>query len=112
MQHQLRRATAGSLAPGVAWTPISPVVADVVGALRKVYADRALSIAVQAPNGGDGSGELSSPLDRGDLMELVGNLLDNACKFAKGRVEVSLAPDGAPGSRERMGEAQVDLVRQ
>lgn len=108
VQHQLRRATAGSLAPGVAWTPISPVVADVVGALRKVYADRALSIAVQASNAGDGSGELSSPLDRGDLMELVGNLLDNACKFAKGRVEVSLAPWTQPGWRRAGVELRVD----
>ena len=108
VQHQLRRATAGSLAPGVAWTPVIPVVEDVVGALRKVYADRTLSITVQVPDTLDGSGELASPLDRGDLLELVGNLLDNACKFAEGRVAVSLAPWMQPGWRRAGVELQVD----
>jgi two-component system sensor histidine kinase PhoQ len=30
-------------------------------------------------------------MDRGDLLELLGNLTDNACKFARTRVMVSLA---------------------
>jgi two-component system sensor histidine kinase PhoQ len=108
VQHQLRRATTGSLAPGVAWTPVLPVLDDVLGALRKVYADRGLTLQL----GGEGSGlpdqELAYPMDRGDLLELVGNLADNACKFARARVAVSLAAWSEPGWRRPGVQLLVD----
>lgn len=34
--------------------------------------------------------------DEGDLEEMAGNLLDNACKFSKGEVAVSMAADRRP----------------
>ena len=122
VQHQLRRATAGSLAPGVAWTPVVPVVEDVLGALRKVYRERNLALEI-VPTAGDAAAarrELTSPLDRGDLLELVGNLLDNAIRHShrggtvwvvvsevSQRIRVSIADEG-PGialqDRERMFE--------
>jgi two-component system sensor histidine kinase PhoQ len=108
VQHQLRRATTGSLAPGVAWTPVLPVLDDVLGALRKVYADRGLTLQL----GGEGSSlpdqELACPMDRGDLLELVGNLADNACKFARARVAVSLAAWSEPGWRRPGVQLLVD----
>lgn len=99
VQHQLRRATTGSLAPGVAWTPVLPVVDDVLGALRKVYAERGLTLTRVGDGGGLPDAQLACPMDRGDLLELVGNLADNACKFARARVAVSLAPWSEPGWR-------------
>jgi len=99
VQHQLRRATTGSLAPGVAWTPVLPVLDDVLGALRKVYAERGLTLTRLGDGGGLPDAELACPMDRGDLLELVGNLADNACKFARARVAVSLAPWSEPGWR-------------
>ena len=99
VQHQLRRATTGSLAPGVAWTPILPVLDDVLGALRKVYVGRGLKLSSLGEGGGLPNPELACPMDRGDLLELVGNLADNACKFARARVDVSLAPWSEPGWR-------------
>jgi two-component system sensor histidine kinase PhoQ len=108
VQHQLRRATTGSLAPGVAWTPVLPVLEDVLGALRKVYVDRGLILQL----GGEGSSlpdrELACPMDRGDLLELVGNLADNACKFARARVAVSLVAWSEPGWRRPGVQLLVD----
>ena len=52
VQHQLRRATTGSLAPGVAWTPVLPVLDDVLGALRKVYGGRGLKLSSWGEGGG------------------------------------------------------------
>lgn len=108
VQHQLRRATTGSLAPGVAWTPVLPVLEDVAGALRKVYFDRGLSLTLHGVAGKQPEAALACPLDRGDLLELVGNLADNACKFARSRVEISLTPWNEAGWRRPGVELCVD----
>ena len=51
--------------------------------LRAIYADKNLDIQITAPN------ELVH-FDREDLMELLGNLLDNACKWASQRIDVEI----------------------
>lgn len=108
VQHQLRRATTGSLAPGVAWTPVLPVLEDVAGALRKVYFDRDLALTLHGVAGKPPEPGLACPLDRGDLLEVVGNLADNACKFARSRVEISLLPWSETGWRRAGVELCVD----
>jgi signal transduction histidine kinase len=58
-------------------------------ALGRLHADRALRIDVDAP-------AQRFALDREDMLELFGNLLDNACKWARTSVRVELAErDGA-----------------
>lgn len=49
--------------------------------------DRGLSLDWQAPSG------LVLPRDREDLLELLGNLLDNACKWAAQRVQLTVEED-------------------
>lgn len=55
--------------------------------LKKIYADKDLSIEFSCQSG--------QPLvfDRADMMELIGNLLDNACKWAKSAVVIKLQSD-------------------
>jgi signal transduction histidine kinase len=54
------------------------------------------------------------PLERNDLLELLGNLLDNARRFAKSHVEVSLVDacifieDDGPG----VADAEITSIRQ
>jgi signal transduction histidine kinase len=53
--------------------------------LRQMYRERALRIELQVPDG------LSLAADREDMHELFGNLLDNACKWARTQVRVRAA---------------------
>jgi len=82
VQYQLQRAvTAGASmhAPPIA---LAPVVDRMFASMTKVHADRRLAL------GHDIAPGLSARIDEGDAMELLGNLIDNACKWAAGRVEV------------------------
>lgn len=54
--------------------------------------DRGLALDWHAPEG------LVLPRDREDLLELLGNLLDNACKWAAQRVQLTIE-EGAEGYR-------------
>jgi signal transduction histidine kinase len=54
-------------------------------ALERLYADRALAITV------DVASNVTARVPVEDLEEMLGNLLDNACKWAKSRVSVTAA---------------------
>ncbi len=57
---------------------------ELIEALQQMYRERDLEIV---------HGELPAgrlPFDHEDMLELLGNLMDNACKWAKQRVEVQL----------------------
>lgn len=82
------RATASSrAAPGVRCA-VLPSVEGLVRTMRRLHADRELTIETDV-----------SPLHeirgrREDLDEMLGNLLDNACKWAHSRVVISSSLDG------------------
>ena len=56
--------------------------------LRRLHAGRGVTIDVSAPPAA------IVPLEREDLDELLGNLLDNACKWARGRAVLSASIEG------------------
>ncbi|WP_444997690.1 ATP-binding protein [Aliikangiella sp. IMCC44359] len=62
---------------------IEPDIKKIVDALNKVHVAKSLNISYQVEKG------CYFPGDRGDLMELMGNLADNACKFAKSKVKIN-----------------------
>lgn len=86
VDHQLRRAVLGGAGSTVASVAIGGPLAELGGALRKVYADKAVNFELDVPAG------LAYPMDPGDLMELAGNLLDNAFKYGRGRVRLTARP--------------------
>jgi signal transduction histidine kinase len=83
VDHHLARARAmatGSILG--ARTEVAPLLADLRRTLLKIYAARQLTIEVACPP------ELAFRGARQDLEEMLGNLLDNACKWAAHEVQV------------------------
>ena len=76
------RAAASGATPG-AHASASESAEGLARTLRRLHADRALTIDVSVP------AEFAVRSQREDLDEMLGNLLDNACKWAKSRVTVS-----------------------
>ncbi|KAA5805524.1 sensor histidine kinase [Alkalicaulis satelles] len=94
VEHHLRRARAAANARSIgARTSADIVISDLGRTLRRIYARRGVEIDWEAPAGLTFRGE------RQDLEDLAGNLMDNACKWARGQVRVTAAP-GAPGRLE------------
>lgn len=96
VEHQLKRAAAsGGALLGQAPVEVAGVAQEVRMALLKVHRSRDLSIELAVEPGASFRG------DRADLLELLGNLMDNACKWSAGRVRLSAgqAP-AAPARRE------------
>jgi two-component system, OmpR family, sensor histidine kinase PhoQ len=95
--HQLKRAAAsGGALLGQAPVDVAGVATDLRSALLKVYANKDLSIELAIERESQFIG------DRGDFTELLGNLVDNACKFCRSRVRVTVAVDSEAGARERL----------
>jgi two-component system sensor histidine kinase PhoQ len=97
IEHQLKRAAAtGGALLGQAPVDVAPIAADLRSALLKVYGNKDLSIEVAvAP-------DVQFLGDRADLTEVLGNLLDNACKWCKGRVKLTATSDPQRAARERL----------
>jgi signal transduction histidine kinase len=86
IRHHLGRARTAVLAgPARARTHIAPHVSDIAAALGKIYADKNLTFKSRiAP-------DAAVACEPQDLDEMLGNILDNAFKWAKSKVEISAA---------------------
>ncbi len=83
------RAAARASAPGAA-TDVRHVIDGLVRTFEKVYRDRALVFTVEAQDGMRFRGEAQ------DLTDLIGNLLDNAGKWAHERIVIHAERDHVP----------------
>lgn len=84
IERELRRARLAGGGPIGEGFEARAQLAALADAMRRLHRDRPLQIALAVP-------ECRLPLDREDMLELFGNLLDNACKWARQRVVLSLA---------------------
>lgn len=64
-------------------------IAQLVHTLRLLYQNKAVNITWEVSSSSKFWG------DQEDLLEMLGNLLDNACKWCEGRVSLSATGDGA-----------------
>ena len=90
VDHHLRRARAAASAQGQGErTPVAPVLEELARTLERIFRDKALSIDWRCPD------DLAFLGERQDLLEIVGNLTENACKWCVGRVRIGAAPRDA-----------------
>jgi signal transduction histidine kinase len=89
IRHHLARARLAALGgPERARTLLAPRVADHIGAFGKLYADKSLAYEIRiAP-------DIALACEAQDLDELLGNLLDNASKWARQCVLVTAVREG------------------
>ncbi|MBV1775151.1 histidine kinase [Burkholderiaceae bacterium DAT-1] len=87
VQHQLGRAAASGTATFAPKILLRPILVRITDSLAKVYRERQLSFTIACDP------ELMVRIDEGDAFETLGNLLDNAGKWAKGQIQVTAAFD-------------------
>ncbi|MCO4864785.1 sensor histidine kinase [Cupriavidus sp. WGlv3] len=90
MRRQVDRHLARARAAGAAGArgeriDAAPALRELARALARLHRERALELTV------DGGGHFAG--DRQDLVEMLGNLLDNACQWARTRVRATLRED-------------------
>ncbi|WP_352853302.1 ATP-binding protein [Mesorhizobium sp. M0139] len=89
VDHYLQRVRVAAQRDSVVYrTPVTPLVQRMVRVLQKLKPDVSLSLTLLAA-------DIVFAGEREDLEELLGNLLDNAMKWAKSTVAVSVTPAAA-----------------
>lgn len=87
IDRQLRRARLAGEGHGGVYFHAAVEIPPLLDALRRIHCDKNLRIVT------DYAPELRVGLDREDMLELLGNLLDNAAKWARGQVHLTLRVD-------------------
>lgn len=89
VDHHLRRARAAARAQMLGeTTPIPEVLDEMAVMLERVFASKGVEIDWRAPD------DLAFRGERQDLQEILGNLMENACKWCVRRVRISAGPTG------------------
>lgn len=97
VSYQLARAARSGHALFSAPIAIEPHAEQIVRGLEKVYAGKGVLCEFEI------AGDVQFHGEPGDLQELLGNLLENAFKWAKSRVLLTVRPDGAVAPDRRPG---------
>ena len=85
--HQLRRAMVTNQGAMILSQPVRPVLFRLRETLQKVYRDKPFEIRINVDE------YAKCRMDAEDMMELFGNLLNNACRFCNNIVEISAHHD-------------------
>ena len=92
VDHYLRRARAAARAQGAGErTLVEPVIDELARTLEKIFKDRAVVIDWTCP------ADLAFLGERQDLLEIIGNVMENDCKWCRNDVTIMVQP--AQGGR-------------
>ncbi len=81
--YHLKRAGGGTSALTRQQVALLPMLQSICAAMDKVYADKNMAIHLDVDE------QQTVNMDENDLMEVLANLLDNACKYGERTVEVA-----------------------
>ena len=85
VEYQLQRAAAKGEHNTIKTVDIAIVIRKICATLSKVYIDKKINFEITIPD------QCLIYCEEGDLYEIVGNLMDNACKWCHRSVKVSIA---------------------
>ena len=93
VEYQLQRAAAKGEHKTAGTVDLSQIITKITASLGKVYVDKNISFDRAVPE--------VSPIyyEEGDLYEIAGNLMDNACKWCRSTVKVSIIQNQRKGRR-------------
>lgn len=94
VQYQLQRAAASGRTALMAPVDLEMMANKIISALDKVYADKNLQCKIEIEAG------IEFHCQEGDMMELLGNLVDNAFKWSRQRIEINIRRDEFPTQNE------------
>ena len=83
IQYQLRRAATAGSSPGMGLVMLHPLAIRIVNTVQKAYRNKQPDVTIAIDD------SIGLRIDEGDLMELLGNLIDNAFKWCRNRIELS-----------------------
>ncbi len=84
IEHQLKRAATGGTDTWKKQTLIKPVVESIINAMKKVYKDKNIHFISHITDDCYFLG------DKTDLLEILGNLIDNACKACDKLIQIEI----------------------
>jgi two-component system, OmpR family, sensor histidine kinase PhoQ len=93
VEYQLQRAAAKGEHKTTGIVNLSAVIKKISASLDKVYIDKNIAFDMTMPE------QSLIYYEEGDLYEIAGNLMDNACKWCKQTVKVSIALNEPKGRR-------------
>jgi two-component system sensor histidine kinase PhoQ len=85
VEYQLQRAAAKGEQNTIKTVDLAIVIRKICVTLNKVYIDKKINFGITVPE------QCLIYCEEGDLYEIVGNLMDNACKWCHRSVKVSIA---------------------
>ncbi|MBS0544811.1 MAG: sensor histidine kinase [Proteobacteria bacterium] len=89
IERELHRARLAGAGPTREYFDARSQLGALADALHRLHGEKDVTIELDVP-------DCRFPVDREDMLELFGNLLDNACKWAQRRVRVSIDATVSP----------------
>ena len=87
IEHQLRKAQSAGQSSWYLGTAVRPIAEKLINSLGKIYRDKNLLFKSNI------TPECNFRGDEADLLEILGNLLDNACKAAVSQIHLDICAD-------------------
>ena len=85
IEHQLRKAQSAGQSSWYLGTAVAPIVQKLLNSLTKIYRDKSLNFTVTIAPDANFKG------DEADFLEILGNILDNACKAANKEIHLDIS---------------------